>query len=283
MLALREDSKKRLDEMISGGRMPHTVMIESDDRDERDRAALYLACAAVCRDAHRPCLCCDQCRKALERAHPDIIIPVRSKNLKTPIISLKDLREEYLSQASIKPNESDTKVYLFFDADTLLREDAQNTLLKLIEDPPQSMLFVFAVEDASVMLQTVRSRARILSLPRTAEVDDGIDEVAREIVRGIVSLHEYDLMLALNDITKDSFVEVLTRLTEYLRLALGHLSGVITDDTTALLLARKISRTRLIALCEATVEAAQQSTTNIGTDLLITHLCAQYRRISWQK
>lgn len=283
MLTLREPTKETLRSVISGGRIPHTVIIECDDKDERDNAALYLACAAVCREHESPCLCCDQCRKAMDRAHPDIIIPLPSKKLKSNIISLKDLRDEYLSQASIKPNESDTKVYIFFDADTLLREDSQNTLLKLIEEPPQSMLFVFAVSSAESMLMTVRSRARIITLERQDTVDESDNDIARSIAEGLISLHEYDLMLAMNDITKDNIMGVLARVGESLRLALNMLSGVPTQDSTAIALSRTLDRRRLIALIETTADAVDKSYTNIGTDLLVTWLCAQYRRISWQK
>lgn len=279
MLTLSDTTKEMLREMTAGGRIPQSVIIESSEKQERDNAAIYLACAAVCREESRPCLSCDQCRKALEKAHPDITIPLPSKKLKTNIISLKELRDEYLSQASIKPNESDTKVYLFFDADTLLREDSQNTLLKLIEEPPQSMLFVFAVQNAENLLATVRSRSRILSLMRQDTVDENIDEIARDVAKALISLHEYDLMLAMSYLNKDNIAAVLTQVSEYLRLALHEDN---TDDT-AKALARACPKKRIIRLIEATADAVEQSYTNIGTDLLITWLCAQYRRISWQK
>lgn len=283
MTELSQETRRALDMLIHSGRLPHTVIIEGDERAQRDAAVMYLTCAAVCREKDAPCMRCDQCRKALDRAHPDIIIPLPSKKTKTNIIPLQELRDEYLSQASIVPNESDTKVYLFFDADSTLREDAQNTLLKLIEEPPQSMLFLFSVERAENLLATVRSRAHTLTLSSSAQPDENVADIAQDIAQGLVSLHEYELMLALFYITKENLVPVLTEVRDVLRRCLLHLSGVLSDDSVVRTLTRRLTRERLLQLIDVTGTAIEKSQTNIGTDLLITWLCTQYRRIAWQK
>ena len=130
-ISLKNENKKIILDLVHSRRIPHTVIIEGDSKEERDNAALLLAAAAVCTSDDKPCLSCNQCKKALEGQHPDMIVPQPSKKLKSGIISLQELRDNYLSQASIKPNEANTKIYLFTDADRLLREDSQNTLLKI--------------------------------------------------------------------------------------------------------------------------------------------------------
>ena len=165
-ISLKNENKKIILDLVHSRRIPHTVIIEGDSKDERDNAALLLAAAAVCTSDDKPCLSCNQCKKALEGQHPDMIVPQPSKKLKSGIISLQELRDNYLSQASIKPNEANTKIYLFTDADRLLREDSQNTLLKIIEEPPQDILFIFTAEKAKALLTTVRSRAHIITLSR---------------------------------------------------------------------------------------------------------------------
>ena len=121
-ISLRKENEEMIRTLVRSGRRPHTVIIEGDSKEERDGAALMLAASAVCTSPDKPCLSCNPCRKVLEGQHPDLIIPAPSKRLKSGIISLSELRDEYLSQVSIKPNEADTKIYLFYDADRLLRE-----------------------------------------------------------------------------------------------------------------------------------------------------------------
>lgn len=270
--------------LIHSGRIPHTVIIEGDDKDERDAAALLLAAGAVCTSDNKPCLACIPCRKILDSAHPDLIIPAASKTSKTGILSLKDLRENYLSQVSIKPNEAQLKIYLFRDADTLLREDAQNTLLKIIEEPPQDLLFIFAVEKAKAMLGTVRSRAHIITLRHAYEPDEDSVSAAEKIVSGIVSLYEYDLLLAMNALTdKDTAESALTVVSEKLRIALLYQNGIATDDNSAKKLSRKLDRRRLLDMLDVTHQTTAKLKTNVNIQLLLTWLCTQYRRITWQK
>ena len=283
-ISLRKENEEMIRTLVRSGRRPHTVIIEGDSKEERDGAALMLAASAVCTSPDKPCLSCNPCRKVLEGQHPDLIIPEPSKRLKSGIISLSELRDEYLSQVSIKPNEADTKIYLFYDADRLLREDSQNTLLKIIEEPPQDILFIFTVEKAKALLSTVRSRAHILTLSRTEAVDEESDTIAEQIADGIVKLYEYDLLMTLSPLTKKEQIEaVLAAFTEKLRLALNFQSGVMTDDPCAKKLARKLNREKLIAVIEVTLSTIAKLKTNVNLQLLMTWLCTQYRRITWQK
>lgn len=283
-ISLRKENEEMIRTLVRSGRRPHTVIIEGDSKEERDGAALMLAASAVCTSPDKPCLSCNPCRKVLEGQHPDLIIPAPSKRLKSGIISLSELRDEYLSQVSIKPNEADTKIYLFYDADRLLREDSQNTLLKIIEEPPQDILFIFTVEKAKALLSTVRSRAHILTLSRTEAVDEESDTIAEQIADGIVKLYEYDLLMTLSSLSKKEQIEaVLAAFTEKLRLALNFQSGVMTDDPCAKKLARKLNREKLIAVIEVTLSTIAKLKTNVNLQLLMTWLCTQYRRITWQK
>ena len=283
-ISLRKENEEMIRTLVRSGRRPHTVIIEGDSKEERDGAALMLAASAVCTSPDKPCLSCNPCRKVLEGQHPDLIIPEPSKRLKSGIISLSELRDEYLSQVSIKPNEADTKIYLFYDADRLLREDSQNTLLKIIEEPPQDILFIFTVEKAKALLSTVRSRAHILTLSRTEAVDEESDTIAEQIADGIVKLYEYDLLMTLSSLTKKEQIEaVLAAFTEKLRLALNFQSGVMTDDPCAKKLARKLNREKLIAVIEVTLSTIAKLKTNVNLQLLMTWLCTHYRRITWQK
>ncbi|MBQ3264730.1 MAG: hypothetical protein IJH07_03040 [Ruminococcus sp.] len=283
-IRLQKENEDIIRSLIGTGRIPHTVIIEGGGAKERESAAWLLAAGAVCREHDRPCLRCAACRKALDGFHPDVFCPEPSKNLKSGILSLRDLRDGYLSQMSIRPNEADCKVYLFEDADRLLREDAQNALLKTIEEPPQKLLFIFTAEDAKRLLLTVRSRARIITLRRSQAVDEESEAAAESIIGGLASTYEYELLRtlsALND--KDRLKGALAAFLEKLRQALGFFGGVMTDDESVKRLTRKLDRSRVIALIETTDEAVGILKTNVNIQLLTTWLSARYRRITWQK
>lgn len=283
-LKLQSENEQAILDLVRSGRIPHTVILDGGGEEERRNAALLLAAGAVCREADRPCLCCTACRKVLEGHHPDVFVPEPSKNLKSGILSLKDLRDGYLSQMSIRPNEADCKVYIFSEADKLLREDSQNALLKTIEEPPQALLFLFTVENVKSMLLTVRSRARIITLRRTALSDEESERFADLITDGLVSTYEYDLLRTLGTLSDRETVKgALAAFSEKLRQTLCFYSGIPTDDLSVRKLSRKLDRARVIALQEATAEAVQTLKTNVNIQLLTTWLSSQYRRITWQK
>ena len=283
-ISLQQDNENAVLELIRSGRLPHTIILEGGEKDERDSAALLLAAGAVCREANPPCLRCNPCRKVLDGIHPDVFRPEPSKNLKSGILSLKNLRDSYLSQMSVRPNEADCKVYLFSDADKLLREDSQNALLKTIEEPPQSLYFIFTVQSAKSLLLTVRSRAHIMTLHREDVRDEDTEATADALIDGVVSLYEYDLLHTLYTLSdKARLEETLCVFTEKLRQALSFYSGVMTDDPSVKKLTRKLDRRRVIALIEITNEAVNRLKTNVNIQLLTTWLSSQYRRITWQK
>ncbi|WP_407382545.1 hypothetical protein [Ruminococcus sp.] len=283
-LGLQQDNKTIILSLIRSGRIPHTIIIEGSEPEERADAAILLAAGIVCRGDERPCMRCNACQKALGKHHPDVFLPEPSKTLKSGILSLKDLRDGYLSQMSIRPNEADAKVTIFREADKLLREDSQNALLKTIEEPPQKLYFIFTVQSASSLLLTVRSRARIITLRHTALTDEESEAAAEHITDGLVSVYEYDLLRTLYGLSdKERLRGALSAFVEKLRLALSFYGGVNTDDASVKKLTRKLDRARVIALIEATGEAVQLLKTNVNIQLLTTWLCSRYRRITWQK
>ena len=185
---------------------------------------------------------------------------------------------------SVRPNEADIKVFLFRDADKLLREDAQNALLKTIEEPPQNLLFIFTTESAKSMLLTVRSRARVVTLRHTFSTDSDSEQAASSVIDGMISLYEYDMLKTLSSFKdKQSMTAALGVFVEKLRQALSFYSGLSTTDPEVKKLTRKLDRARIIALIEVTDQAVRKLKTNINLQLLQTWLSSQYRRITWQK
>lgn len=88
----------------------------------------------------------------------------------------------------IKPYRADKKVYIIPNADTM-QEPAQNSLLKIFEEPPEYCVVILIVSNANSLLQTIRSRAvKIAIQPLTRQdvksylVNNGTDDARAEVI-----------------------------------------------------------------------------------------------------
>ena len=125
----------------------------------------YIAAQVLCENGGGiPCGCCKNCRMISHKSHPDVMHITHTAENKG--FSVKSLREICVD-AYIAPNEGECKVYIFADCE-LMSVPAQNTLLKLIEEPPAHAFFIFTASSKTVFLPTIISR--VISL--------GVNEVS---------------------------------------------------------------------------------------------------------
>jgi len=163
----------------------HATIVAAPDREESLRCARQLAAALVCQSAGPvPCGRCRACRKAAEGIHPDIL-PVRrpedDKGRPKKEIPVDLIRQVSLD-APVLPNESERKVYLIEDADSM-NLAAQNAALKLLEEPPRHVFFLLSVTNPALLLPTVRSRCALWS--RSGEeqsLDPALRKQAEELL-----------------------------------------------------------------------------------------------------
>lgn len=142
----------------------HSYIVASQAEQARDRLALDLAAAMLCRsDGVRPCRTCRDCRKVYGGVHPDVIHIYPQGSERMPIIRVNQVRD-VVATAYILPNEAERKVYVFHRADAM-NPNAQNAFLKLLEEPPQSAAFILAAASPELLLPTVRSRCALLRDP----------------------------------------------------------------------------------------------------------------------
>ena len=107
-----------------------------------------------------PCGECRSCIQAKNSNQPDIITV---KHEKPATISVEDIRQQLNGDIMIKPYSSPYKVYIIPEAD-LLTVQAQNALLKTIEEPPAYAVILLLTENAEALLPTIRSRCVMLKL-----------------------------------------------------------------------------------------------------------------------
>ena len=156
--------------------LSHAILLTgSADALEAARfAAAALECTA---EEGQPCGVCQACRKVRQGIHPDVTV-VRDpdhKNIAVDII--RNLRND----AYIRPNEGRRKVYIFPDC-SILPEQGQNVLLKIVEEGPPYAAFLFCAENGSAVLQTLRSRCVEIKL-RARRREEELSEEAMALCR----------------------------------------------------------------------------------------------------
>ena len=106
-----------------------------------------------------PCLQCSSCKKAMNRNHPDIIYVSHEK---PNSIGIEDIREQLIADVDIKPYTGPYKVYIVDEAEKLTVQ-AQNALLKTIEEPPVYAVIMLLVNNGATLLPTIASRCVTLN------------------------------------------------------------------------------------------------------------------------
>lgn len=107
-----------------------------------------------------PCYECHACKQAVSGNHPDII---RVTHEKPNSISVDDIRVQINEDIQVKPYNGKYKIYIVPDAD-MMTVQAQNALLKTIEEPPAYAVILLLTENADSLLPTICSRCVMLKL-----------------------------------------------------------------------------------------------------------------------
>jgi DNA polymerase-3 subunit delta' len=146
--------------MAERDRIPHACLIYGEQGLGRKTIARYLAMAALCTGGTPPCGTCSSCRKILNQIHPDVIwVPHSGKKNGFSVETVRSICKD----AIVAPNDGEKKAYIFADCDNM-DSRAQNTLLKLTEEPPPHVLLIFTTEHRNAFLETMLSRMMPLAV-----------------------------------------------------------------------------------------------------------------------
>ena len=166
-LAGNERIKAAVMAAVAENRLPHAILLEGDKGTGRHTLMRFLSRSAVCSNEKKPCGVCRNCHSAEIGAHPDITVTAPEDGKKNITVSqIRTLR----SEAYVKPHMADRRVFVIDRADSM-NEQAQNALLKVLEEPPGDIIFILIAESAAALLDTIISRCTVLSLipPETEE------------------------------------------------------------------------------------------------------------------
>ncbi|MED9904907.1 MAG: DNA polymerase III subunit [Lachnospiraceae bacterium] len=162
----QEQIKEHLQNAISMGKISHAYMINGERFSGKEFIADVFAMALQCEsEGTRPCQECHSCKQALSRNHPDIIYVTHEK---PGSIGVDDIRTQINSDIAIKPYSSPYKIYIVNEAEKMTVQ-AQNALLKTLEEPPAYAVILLLTTNVNSLLQTILSRCVILHMKPVAD------------------------------------------------------------------------------------------------------------------
>ena len=247
-------------------------------------AARYAAAAMECQSpGERPCGVCPACRKVFEQIHPDVIAVLPEKGGKLlPVERVRAIRAD----AYVQPNEGARKVYLFPDC-ALLTEQDQNVLLKVVEEGPPYAAFLFCAENASQVLQTLRSRCVELK-PRPAPAQgEPLPEAAESLLRALAKRKRGAVVRAAVGLERDKLArekleEALARCRTITAAALTALYGrapEAEDRDLALILTKSLTKRQIMRTIEILEKYRRECAYNVGVGHVLGALAVELEGI----
>ena len=175
-------AKERLSSAILSDTLNHALLICGPEGSGKRTLAREISAALNCEKragsiSPLPCGVCNACRRIYEENYPDVKRLRREGSKATiGVEELRLLREDMFLSAT----ESSYKIYIIEEADKMT-PNAQNALLKVLEEPPRAVMILLLCEESDKILTTVKSRAQAITLQRfsPAEIVDYLSESGR--------------------------------------------------------------------------------------------------------
>lgn len=158
----QEQIKEHLTQAIKQGKVSHAYIINGERFSGKEFIANVFAMALQCEhpEGVEPCQKCHSCKQALSGNQPDII---RVTHEKPNTIGVDDIRTQLNTDIAIKPYSSPRKIYIIQEGEKMTAQ-AQNALLKTLEEPPAYGVILILTTNVDALLPTILSRCVVLNM-----------------------------------------------------------------------------------------------------------------------
>jgi DNA polymerase-3 subunit delta' len=149
-------------------RLPHAVLIEGEKGTGRTELAVWLCQALLCEKKDGfPCGNCVLCKKIASGNHPDVEVVRGGGGARSfHIEEVRDIRESVW----LSPSEAEERIFVLLEIGEMGVE-AQNALLKTLEEPPRHARFVMTCENRFALCETIVSRSSVYTLEAPAPAE----------------------------------------------------------------------------------------------------------------
>ena len=157
----QEQLKEHLQNAISTNKVSHAYIINGERSSGKEFIARIFAMTLQCeKGGVDPCNECHSCKQALSNNQPDIIYISHEK---PNTIGVEDIRSQINNDIGIKPYSSPRKIYIINEGEKMTPQ-AQNALLKTLEEPPEYAVILILTTNVEALLPTVLSRCVALHM-----------------------------------------------------------------------------------------------------------------------
>ena len=157
----QEQIKEHMQNALQMQKISHAYIIHGEKSTGKEFVARVFAMALQCeKGGAEPCNECHSCKQALSKNQPDIIYVTHEK---PNTISVEDIRLQVNNDVAIKPYSSKYKVYIINEAEKMTVQ-AQNAILKTLEEPPAYVVILLLVSNLQTLLPTILSRCVTLNM-----------------------------------------------------------------------------------------------------------------------
>ena len=158
----QEQLKEHLENAIKTNKVSHAYIINGERSSGKEFIAKTFAMALQCenRQGIEPCQECHSCKQALSGNQPDIIFVTHEK---PGTIGVDDIRSQINGDVAIKPYSSPRKIYIMNEGEKMTVQ-AQNALLKTLEEPPEYAVILILTTNVDSLLPTILSRCVVLNM-----------------------------------------------------------------------------------------------------------------------
>lgn len=235
----QEQLKEHLQNAIATNKVSHAYIINGERSSGKEFIARVFAMALQCENGGvEPCGECHSCKQALSNNQPDIVYVSHEK---PNTIGVEDIRAQINGDIVIKPYSSPRKIYIMNEGEKMTVQ-AQNALLKTLEEPPEYAVILILTTHVEALLPTILSRGVVLnmkpvpdalvkkSLMEELAVPDYKANICVAFARGnigkaklLASSEEFEkvkdeaitLVKYINDMEVNEIVKAIKKITEY--------------------------------------------------------------------